>query len=121
MCLYPLVSNHNYAKTNMRYSTIIAILILITTTIGVSQTVNDSAPMKGISISSFTLCRTTLTDIHNLANDFKVVGLEEMDLPKTCYGQDSRFTNGEGYSSEQYPGLIFQKGNQADYVGKIRL
>lgn len=104
----------------MRYNTII-VIILVTTTIGLSQGVNDSAPIKQISISGFTLCRTTLTDIRNLAKDFKVVSLEEMDLPKNCYGQDSRFTNGEGYSSDQYPGLIFQKGNQSDYVGKIRL
>jgi hypothetical protein len=105
----------------MRYSTIIAILILVTTTTGLSQVLNDTAPIKEISISGFTLCRTTLTDIQNLANDFKAVSLEEMDLPKNCYGQDSRFTNGEGYSSEQYRGLIFQKGNQSDYVSKIRL
>ncbi|KAA5538730.1 hypothetical protein [Adhaeribacter rhizoryzae] len=104
----------------MRYIPVIAILILATTTIGLSQT-NDSAPMTGTSILGFSLCRTTLTDIRNLAKDFKVISLEEMDLPKNCYGQDSRFTNGEGYSSEQYPGVIFQKGNQSDYVGKIRL
>jgi hypothetical protein len=77
--------------------------------------------VKEVSISGFTVCQTTLTDIRRLANDLKLVSLEEMDLPKNCYGQDSRFTNGEGYSSEQYPGLIFQKGNQSDYVGKIRL
>lgn len=108
-------------KTDMKRIAIITILILITTTIGAAQAVTASDPVKGITISGFTLCRTTLSDIRKLANDFKVVSLEEMDLPKTCYGQDSRFTNGEGYSSEQYPGLIFQKGNHSDYVGKIRL
>jgi len=105
----------------MRHNTIISILILITVTSGATQTVNDPAPTNRITISGFTLCGTTLTDIRNLAKDFNVVSLEEMDLPKTCYGQDSRFTNGEGYSSEQYPGLIFQQGNHSDYVGKIRL
>lgn len=104
----------------MRYSTLIGLLILVTTTISSSQTSNSDLG-KEISISGFTLCRTTLTVIQNLAKDFKVVSLEEMDLPRSCYGQDSRFTNGEGYASEQYPGLIFQKGNQSDYVGKIRL
>lgn len=105
----------------MRYNIIIVILVLATTTRSLSQTISDSDRIKEVSISGFTLCRTTLTDIQNLAEDFKVVSLEEMDLPKSCYGQDSRFTNGEGYASEQYPGLIFQKGNQSDYVGKIRL
>jgi hypothetical protein len=105
----------------MRYFIIIGILILATTTISSSQTISDSHTLKEVTISGFTLCRTTLTDILKLANDFKLVSLEEMDLQKNCYEQDRRFTNGEGYASEQYPGLIFQKGNHSDYVGKIRL
>jgi hypothetical protein len=105
----------------MKYFIKISILILVTRLTGFSQVLNNTEQIKEISISGFTLCQTTLTDIQNLAKDFKVVSLEEMDLGKSCYGQDSRFTNGEGYASEQYPGLIFQKGNQSDYVGKIRL
>lgn len=105
----------------MRYIIIPAILILITRLTVFSQALNNNVSINKISISGFTLCQTTLTDIQKLSNDFKLVSLEEMDLSKNCFGQDSRFTNGEGYSSEQYPGLIFQKGNQSDFVGKIRL
>lgn len=105
----------------MRHRTIIALIILLSTTPGVSQIPTDSSSTKWISISGVTLCQTTLTDIRKLSSDFKVVRVEEMDLPENCYGRDNRFTNGEGYSSDQYPGLIFQKGNQSDYIGKIRV
>ena len=78
----------------------------------------DSTLTKRLSISGFTLCKTSLKDLRNLADDLQEVDVEEMDLPKDCYSQDSRFTNGEGYASKQFPGMIFQKGNQSDYIGK---
>ncbi len=86
---------------------------------GESQVDSDLA--KRISISGFCLCQTSLTSLKNIADDVEIVDIEEMDLPKTCIGQDSRFTNGKGYTSKQYPGLVFQIGNESDYFGKIRL
>lgn len=56
-----------------------------------------------------------------MSDDFTEIAVEEMDLPKTCYGQDSRFTNGKGIYSNRYPGIIFQEGNVKGYIGKIRL
>lgn len=44
-----------------------------------------------------------------------------MDLGKKCFGKDSRFVNGKGYFSDKYPGLIFQKDQDEDYISKIRL
>jgi len=81
----------------------------------------DSTIAKKITISGFCLCQTTLTDLQNLTNDFKLVDVEEMDFPKNCYGQDTRFTNGKGYFSKHYPDLIFQKKDSSDLINKIRL
>jgi len=44
-----------------------------------------------------------------------------MDLGKRCVGGDWRYENGKGYYSEKYPGMIFQKDPDEDYISKIRL
>ena len=110
---------------DMRNSILICILVLVTVMSCFGQTSQgesfDSTLTKRLSISGLTLCKTSLKDLRNLADDLQEVDVEEMDLPKNCYSQDSRFTNGEGYASKQFPGMIFQKGNQSDYIGKIRL
>ena len=110
----------------MKYRIIITVLILSFNLSGQSQTYNkssiDSTLAKKISISGFCLCQTTLTDLQKLANDFTKIDVEEMDTPKKCYAHDSRYVNGEGYYSKQYPGLIFQKEDvNSDYISKIRL
>lgn len=88
----------------------------------VRKTSIDSTLAKKISISGFCLCQTTLTDLQKLANDFSKIEVEEMDTPKKCYALDSRYVNGEGFYSKQYPGLIFQKEEEnSDYISKIRL
>ena len=81
----------------------------------------DSSLAKKITVSGFCLCQTTVTKLRNLSGDFKEVDVEEMDLGKKCLSQDSRYVNGKGYSSEKYPGLIFQKDQDADYISKIRI
>jgi hypothetical protein len=113
-------------STTMRYCIIITILALSFNLSGQTQsdrtTSIDSTLAKKISISGFCLCQTTLTDLQKLANDFSKIEVEEMDTPKKCYGHDSRYVNGEGYYSKQYPGLIFQKEDEnSDYISKIRL
>ena len=110
----------------MKYCIIITTLILSVNLFGQSQTDKkvsiDSTLAKKISISGFCLCQTTLTDLQKLANDFKKVSVEEMDIAKECFSQDSRYVNGQGYYSKQYPGLIFQKEEEnSDYISKIRL
>jgi hypothetical protein len=109
----------------MKYCIIITGLILSINFSGQSQTDKktsiDSTLAKKISVSGFCLCQTTLTDLQRSANDFTKVDVEEMDLPKTCYGHDSRFINGKGYFSNQYPGMIFQKEDNSDYISKLRL
>lgn len=81
----------------------------------------DTSLAKKITVSGFCLCRTSLADLQRLTNDLKAVEVEEMDLPKNCYGQDVRFENGKGYSSKKYPGIIFQKDQNTDYISKVRL
>jgi hypothetical protein len=110
----------------MKHYFLIAILILSFNLSVQSQTDKkipiDSSIAKRISISGFCLCQTTLTDLQKLANDFTMVEVEEMDTPKKCFAQDSRYVNGQGYFSKQYPGLIFQKEDKSsDYISKIRL
>jgi hypothetical protein len=110
----------------MKYLLIVAFLILCFNHTGQSQTENnisiDSTLAKKISISGVCLCRTTLSDLQKLNNDFTSVEVEEMDTPRKCYSHDSRYINGFGYTSKQFPGLIFQKESEnSDYISKIRL
>ena len=81
----------------------------------------DSNLAKKITVSGFCLCQTTLANLHAISADFKEVEVEEMDLGKRCISQDARFINGKGYASNSYPGLVFQKDPNSDYVSKIRL
>ncbi len=81
----------------------------------------DSSLAKKITISNFCLCKTSLTDLRLLDPDLKEVDVEEMDLCKDGFVQDSRFVNRKGFESQKYPGIIFQKEENSDYISKIRL
>ena len=81
----------------------------------------DTSLSKRITLSGFCLCQTTLPDLQKLSNDFKPIEVEEMDLPKNCFGQDGRYKNGKGYYSNKFPGIIFQKDQSTDEISKIRL
>ena len=85
-----------------------------------SQT-SDSLLVKRTTISGFSLCYVTTNDLQKLSNDFKEVEVEEMDLSKDCFGQDSRFIAGKGLFSEKFQGMIFQKQQTSDKISKIRL
>ncbi|HVV07392.1 MAG TPA: hypothetical protein VHC96_24355 [Puia sp.] len=76
---------------------------------------------RKITVEGFCLCRTTVSDLKNLQKNFNEVEVEEMDEGKKCYAHDARYVNGKGYYSESYPGMIFQKDPDADYISKIRL
>jgi hypothetical protein len=86
-----------------------------------TQAAIDSALAAKITVSGFCLCHTTVADLKNLDKDLAEVTVEEMDLGKRCMSQDSRYINGKGYYSEIYPGMIFQKDQDEDYISKIRL
>ena len=86
-----------------------------------AQTTIDSSLAEKITVSGFCLCKTTLEDLQQLNPDLKLVDVEEMDDGKKCIGEDARFVNGKGYYSEKYPGLIFQKDPDENYISKIRL
>ncbi|MFT3904184.1 MAG: hypothetical protein QM727_13495 [Niabella sp.] len=93
---------------------------------GQAQTISDKLPIdtalaKKITVSGFCLCQTTLTDLKNLDSELKEVDVEEMDMCKDGFVQDARFENRKGYSSKNYPGIIFQKDNDTDFISKIRL
>jgi hypothetical protein len=81
----------------------------------------DTFLSKRITVSGFCLCQTTLPDLQKLSDDFKPIEVEEMDLPKNCFGQDGRYENGKGYYSNKFPGIIFQKDQSTDVISKIRL
>jgi hypothetical protein len=81
----------------------------------------DTALAKRITISGFCLCETTLQQLQAIDRDLKKVEVEEMDSPKNCFGQDSRFENGKGYYSNKFAGIVFQKDQITDHISKIRL
>ena len=110
----------------MKFKIAFIFLLAFSTLTGYSQTneqtiLLDTTLAKKITVSGFCLCQTTLPELQRLSNDFKATDVEEMDLPKNCYGQDGRFENGRGYYSEQFPGMIFQKDQSTDAISKIRL
>lgn len=95
-------------------------------TLGQAQTFSantsfDTALTKKITVSGFCLCQTTLADLKSLDSELKEVDVEEMNMCKDGFLQDSRFVNRKGYSSKKYPGIIFQKDNNSDFISKIRL
>ncbi|HEX4372841.1 MAG TPA: hypothetical protein VHZ50_05985, partial [Puia sp.] len=81
----------------------------------------DSALSKKITISNFCLCKTTLDDLKKLDPQLQEIKVEEMDMCNDGFAQDSRFINGKGYYSIKYPGMIFQKDDDNDFISKIRL
>ena len=93
---------------------------------GLSQTlstnnIGDTILSKKLTIGSFCLCQTTVADLRNLDKDLKEIKVEEMDMCNDGFSQDARFVNQKGYYSDKYPGIIFQKDNETDYISKIRL
>ncbi len=104
----------------MKFKILFIILIVISLRT-FSQDGFDSGLAKKVTVSGFCLCKTTLSELKGLSNDFKLQEVEEMDLGKKCGSEDSRFENGKGYLSEKYPGIIFQKDQDEDYISKIRL
>ena len=110
----------------MKFKIVFFFLIAFYSLTGHSQT-NDPALLldtslaKKITVSGFCLCQTSLSDLKKLANDLRAVDVEEMNLPKNCYGQDGRFESGKGYYSNKFPGIVFQKDQSTDEISKIRL
>ncbi|AEW02211.1 hypothetical protein A4D02_34610 [Niastella koreensis] len=86
-----------------------------------NESIIDSLLEKKITVSGFCLCRTTITDLKKIDKDLKRVNVEEMDLCNDGFTQDVRFENQKGYYSTSYPGIIFQKDNDNDFISKIRL
>lgn len=82
---------------------------------------NDTTLNRKLTINGNCLCKITLDSLQHTYKDLKEVVVEEMDLAKGCFGQDSRFVAGKGYASSQQPGIIFQKDSKSDYISKIRL
>jgi len=74
-----------------------------------------------ITIDNFCLCSTTLSDLQKLDPDLQPVEVEELNLCKDGVVQDARFVNGKGYASKKFPGIIFQKDINTDFISKIRL
>jgi hypothetical protein len=99
-------------------STIVAFLIIH---INCSAQITDIALIKKFSINGICLCNTTLSALKQLNTVIKEVEVEEMDVPKNCFGQDSRFIAGTGFYLDNYPGMIFQKDQSTDQISKIRL
>ncbi len=89
--------------------------------ISTQQNQIDTTLAKKITLSGFCLCSTTLSDLKNLDSELKSVEVEEMDMCKDGFVQDSRFVNRKGYYSKKYPGIIFQKDNNNEFISKIRL
>lgn len=87
----------------------------------IGQNAIDTLLAKKITVAGICLCQTTIQDLGEAVNHLQPTELEEMDAGKKCIGEDARYENGKGYYSEKYPGMIFQKGRDDNYVSKIRL
>lgn len=86
-----------------------------------SAQLSDTSLIKRLTINGSCLCQTTLTKLKETNADLKPVDVEEMDLPKKCLGQDSRYIAGTGFSTIKQPGIIFQKDPESDLISKVRL
>ncbi|MGY3053350.1 hypothetical protein ACVWYG_001550 [Pedobacter sp. UYEF25] len=99
----------------------IKLLLLFSIVLVNLQTKGQVKGNKNISINGFSLCQASITELKELDPNLKEVIVEEMDHPVSCFGEDSRFENGKGYSSSKYPGIIFQKEQTSDIISKVRL
>ncbi|HEY2581171.1 MAG TPA: hypothetical protein VGI43_05175 [Mucilaginibacter sp.] len=104
----------------MKYSFFTIIIFLFFQTTSKAQ-LHDSTLIKKLTINGFCLCQTTLSSLKQSDSDIKEIDVEEMDLAKGCFGEDSRFIEGKGYYSDKQKGIIFQKDKATDYISKIRL
>ncbi|RXF70106.1 hypothetical protein EKH83_09485 [Arcticibacter tournemirensis] len=104
----------------MKLKSLILCLIILAPIISYAQ-LTDSALIKKLSVNGFCLCKTSLTNLKQSLPNLRQVEVEEMDLPKKCLGQDSRYTAGSGYACDEQPGIVFQKDQETDYISKIRL
>lgn len=86
-----------------------------------TNTIGDTVLSKKLTIGGFCLCQTTVAGLKNLDKDLKEVKVEEMDMCNDGFSEDARFVNQKGYHSDKYPGIIFQKDNETDYISKIRV
>jgi hypothetical protein len=74
-----------------------------------------------LTISGFSLCSTSVTDLKKTYEDLREVVVEEMDFSSRCESLDSRYVAKKGYATGKQPGLIFQQERNGDLIGKIRL
>lgn len=81
----------------------------------------DAALKNKLTVSGFCLCQTTVTQLKALDDNLQEVNVEEMNICNDGFTQDGRFINGKGYYSAKYPGIIFQKDDDNDFISKIRL
>jgi hypothetical protein len=86
-----------------------------------SRTQIDTGLAVKLTINNVCLCQTTVEDLRKIDNELKEVPVEEMDLCSGGLTTDSRFVNGKGFYSKKFPGIIFQKDDDKDYISKIRL
>jgi hypothetical protein len=106
----------------MKLKLLLTLTFVVSVFIRHTQTfAQDSTTSKKITLYDFLHCQTSLQELQQSTNDLQEVEVEEMDLAKTCLGQDGRFISGKGYYSISYPGMVFQKAHYAESIGKIRL
>ncbi|HWB93865.1 MAG TPA: hypothetical protein VG605_18530, partial [Puia sp.] len=107
----------------MKSPLLLSLTLLTTFTISAQRSSSiDSALAKNITINGICLCRTTLAELQKADPQLKQTEVEEMELGKRCGGGTfGEYENGKGYISEKFPGMIFQKDQDDDYIGNIRL
>src|SRR6185312_7244908 len=105
---------------SFKYTGITIIIVAVLNTMCKAQ-ITDTALIKRLSVNGVCLCNATLSSLRQQDVNLTEVKVEEMDLPKNCFSQDSRYEAGKGYHSDKYPGMIFQKDQNTDQISKIRL
>src|ERR1700732_2827547 len=104
----------------MKYISL-TIIILLFVQATLKAQLHDSTLIRKLTINGVCLCQTTLSSLKQSDTSLKETAVEEMDLSKGCFGQDSRFIAEKGYYSNMKPGVVFQKDQNSDYISKIRL
>ena len=103
----------------MKSSALFLLILVLCNTKSISQSNStiqiDSSLEQKISIKGLCLCKLTLSDLQTSYKDLKKTNVEDMEFGKRCMGDgDSRFVNNKGYTTIQYPGIIFQKDQDDD-------
>ena len=97
------------------------LLLSVLCLFSISMLFSQQAAVGSINLADIQLCQLTLADLKQQDKNLLEVDVIEMGLCSDGFVTESRFENRKAYSSQLYPGILFQTQQYQDNISKIRL